>query len=1333
MLINLYYGVKKYSIIFPERMENVNMKAKFNSGLQKKQKNYFSKYLYFNIALLTSLASAQAMPIVDMGSFVNDKILTLKPTALSGAASSDALYSSIVAGDSSSPFYVTVNGTNYYYDVLGMDRDVLSSLNTEKKSPLSGDYFGSYYNLGTQGDFGVFFLMPTDTVNIINGDFINNIGINGAGVMNFGSVSEISGNFIGNKVFNLGGAEGAGVRNAGTIGSLHGDFIANYSQKNAGGIKNDEGTIGSVSGNFIANSAYLNGGAIYNGATSSGAYGIDKITGSFIGNTAGELGGAIYNGGYFSDMGDVSAIFIQNHSGQHGGAIYNVAKWESLDGIFVSNSAKNLTGDAFGGAIYNDNNIKDLSGLFFGNSAVSDGGIALGGAIYSSSYLYMIAKNGLTLFQDNYVSTDGGTTQISNAIYNTGSININAGYDNTDYDTPKKGAGLVHIKDDITGLNGSITINFGSVADVPTNGVVMIDSNVSGNRLTTVGGYLSFADGVTDEHYTGDRFRLTTDSVLFLDADMANSAIDKINTPDLTIENSTVAFRMLSDSSAGLNELFHENVTSMNFGGISFANAYTNNAQYVYSVGAGLAKTETYTGMEGFKTALTQTGDRTFTLTDDLILTEHNQLYADGELTIFGNVSDKDLLVYNADTSVWGLNSAVDWDDYHKITSNNQYSLFKAWGSNSSINIIDAVFDGVGDPSESSVFYRAAIYSSLPMNVYNSAFLNSSSGGISNDDVLNVFNSYFENIQSAPSTTAGAVTTGSWGVSNIYNSVFVNNKYSLNNSGTTNIYNSIMIGAVEGEILNTRNLNIYAVNGNTIIGDENSAAGIRTQHAETYLRASNGTIYINADSYGNSMLVGNLYIGTDDADGNSYDGTVVVNADMSFLPDTINFDNGILKIGEKMGIDSTTGYSNFFGGDFISNGKGILDTQNGVMDRFDLTAWTLNNPQKVLIDIDLDKNEADFFDNATGKNIEIAGINILNSQALYPNTQISISSAGNSLALAADAKTAIGSIFKYTVDDSDLQSTGFLSLTSDPSKANNFAAPALANSLARSGYLNDVLDISSKALSPNRIIIDQNLYGKTDLLVSAWFDFSGDKEKIKPANISFDTENYTGIAGLDMLGGDVLGFDALYSIYSGYVKSEQNYENVITKQDGFVVGASLTMDRGNLTTATTANFMTSFVKEMVASADAEYNLYSGSIANKTSYDFKNCCNQLVLTPSVLIGYHFISSEDYTNASGLNINSEALHVFNVNPELKLSGYFKGVKPYATIGYNWSVGNAGDIKADGVLLADIIAENYAKASVGLDAYVSKSLSAYIQANATTMEREGLGGQFGFKWQF
>ncbi len=1296
-----------------------------------KAKSILVKSFCFNIALLTSLASAQGMPITDMGEFVNNKILNTVPTSLPGGTASDVLYSSIVAGNSSSPFSVTIDGSDYYYDVLDADGNALSSMNVEPTGALSGDYFGNYYNLGVRGDFGVFFVLPSDTVGNIKGDFINNIGDNGAGIMNFGTISSIEGNFIGNKVYNFGSAEGGGIRNAGTIGTITGDFIANYSEKNGAGIKNDSGTIGSISADFIGNTTYLDGAAIYNGTNDSGSYGIEKLSGTFIGNAAGRNGGAIFNEGFFSTIGDVFGIFVQNEAGQSGGAIYNGLKLSSLNGLFAYNSALNLGGDASGGAIYNDSRFDGLSGLFLGNSAVaSAGNTALGGAIYNSNYLYMVANNGLTLFQGNYVSNDGGATQISNAIYNTNTININTGYDATDYNTPKKGAGMVHIKDDITGSNGNITINFNTI---PTNGIVMIDGNVSGNRLSTLGGYLSFADGKIDEHYTGDRFRLMFGATLYMDVDMANSTIDKIRTPELVVDNSTVAFRMLSDSANALNELYYEDVTNLTLSGVSYSNAYTNKGKYEYAIGTGISQTATYTGMEGFKAALTQAGNRTFSLTDDLVLTEDHQTYAEGNLTIFGNISDKDLVVFDTNSGTWGFNSSVNWDDYHKITSGDQFSLMDAWQLNSSVNLFDVVLDGLANPDGFMVSNQVAVQFSMPTNVYNSAILNNPLGGITNSGVLNVFNSYFENTGSEPSTTPGAVLTRSGGITNVYNSVFVNNDYSLTNSATTNIYNSVFIGANEREISNTATMNIYAINGNTIIGDENSATGLRTQGSNTYLRAKNGTISINARSFGNSMVLGRLYIGVDDADGNSYDGTVLLNADMSDLPDTTIFTNGTLKIGANMGRDENTGYTNFLGGLFTSNGNGIFDSQNGVMDRFDLTNWTLNNPLETLIDIDLDSGESDFFDNATGKDIEIAGIKIINPQALKPDTEIAIASAGNSLTLGSGAKNVLSSIFKYTVDDTDLQTDGFLSLTSNPELATGFTAMALAGSNARMGYLSDMIDVSGIVLSPNRVdLSDLRCYG-CNSFVSAWTHFSGGKEKLKSSDISVDDQSFIGLVGVDMLGKDIFDFDVLYSVYSGYIDSKQELDNVKTDQNGFVAGVMMTMNNGAVTNAVTSNFMTSTVKELSALGESEYGLSSVSVANKTGYDFKLNSERMTLTPSVQFGYHYVWGDDYTNVEGVKIKSNAMHLFNVTPELKLAYDVGGFKPYAIVGYNWNVTVEGDVTANDILLPMLTIGNYAKASVGFDVLMSDSFSGYAQINATTSEREGIGGQIGLKWVF
>jgi len=325
----------------------------------------------------------------------------------------------------------------YNYDSAAMQNSRVENTADRSGDSLAGLFINQKIknNSGTAYGGAVYNYSGSAKLGDINADFITNYAgttsatAAGGGLFNrFGSVGNITGDFVGNYAESAGTVWGGGVLNwSGTIENITGDFIGNYIASSGnvakgGAIHNDASKIGDITGSFAGNHASGNstyGGAIYN--TSGGT--INNITGDFIGNYI--VSSLTSQGGvFFNDKGKIENItgdFIGNYAfgkSAYGGAIYNHNKGSigNITGDFIGNYAVSANDVVWGGAIFNRNGtIGNVNGNFIGNYIFSSNS-AYGGAVYNysaSAELGDINAN----FINNYAKGASGTIA-GGAIYN---------------------------------------------------------------------------------------------------------------------------------------------------------------------------------------------------------------------------------------------------------------------------------------------------------------------------------------------------------------------------------------------------------------------------------------------------------------------------------------------------------------------------------------------------------------------------------------------------------------------------------------------------------------------------------------------------------------------------------------------------------------------------------------------------------------------------------------------------------------------------------------------------------------------------------------------------
>ena len=247
-------------------------------------------------------------------------------------------------------------------------------------------------------------------------------------------------------------------------------------------------------------------------------------------------------------------------------------------------------------------------------------------------------------------------------------------------------------------------------------------------------------------------------------------------------------------------------------------------------------------------------------------------------------------------------------------------------------------------------------------------------------------------------------------------------------------------------------------------------------------------------------------------------------------------------------------------------------------------------------------------------------------------------------------------------------------------------------------------------------------YGKEDLKLQ---DMPKVKSTIYGALIGVDSD-------LIELGNS---FDVGFSVFAGYNGGEQKYDDVKARQNGVVIGAMASFYSGDFFSAFALNGGT--IKSKITTSadingDGSFNSYSFGIANKTGYNF-NFANALTLQPSLTLMYSHIKSKDYTNASSVNISSDAVNAFQIAPTLKLiKGFENEFKAYVSAGGVFNTNNKTDVRADGVVLPGSAVKSYGEYTLGVEKRWDR-FGGFIQAGYRSGDRKGAIGQFGFKWFF
>ena len=212
------------------------------------------------------------------------------------------------------------------------------------------------------------------------------------------------------------------------------------------------------------------------------------------------------------------------------------------------------------------------------------------------------------------------------------------------------------------------------------------------------------------------------------------------------------------------------------------------------------------------------------------------------------------------------------------------------------------------------------------------------------------------------------------------------------------------------------------------------------------------------------------------------------------------------------------------------------------------------------------------------------------------------------------------------------------------------------------------------------------------------------------------------------------GWDAVFTGYTGYNGSSQNYDGAGINQSGATLGATGLFYKNNFFTGVTANVGANVAEARTMYGKEDFTMLAAGIASKTGYNFELNDGRFIIQPNFLMSYSFVNTFDYANAAGLNITSDPLNAIQISPGIKFIGNLNnGWQPYAVAQMVWNIMDQSKFSANDVSLPELSVKPYIQYGVGLQRRWGDRFTGYGQALIRNGGRNGIAFQLGFRWAF
>ncbi len=573
-----------------------------------------------------------------------------------------------------------------------------------------------------------------------------------------------------------------------------------------------------------------------------------------------------------------------------------------------------------------------------------------------------------------------------------------------------------------------------------------------------------------------------------------------------------------------------------------------------------------------------------------------------------------------------------------------------------------------------------------------------------------------------------------------------------------------------GAIMTLTDLNIVAKDGYTSVFSGN--------YTEVNGERDDNAIYAGYGSTINfEMKNGGKFVMADNIRG------VTINPNAASLQDRfLPSEYNVNITGEN--IDNTTFYmlNDMYDAD-LTVGQTTLNTVNDSIHTYDVNNFTLSNNTKMVVDVDLANETMDrFTSNGYGEHngdLIVSGMNLLSdskgdsAEIFFAEEGLKDNVLNGTGELPDKYQTAYTPIYKYNVNYDNRDDGGYFvfnrggqnssdsfnpSVLSTP-VANQAGSQAVINETVRFAFQH--MDLFSQLPFNQRMaIINNNRYAGVNNGVNAIsasrYDVRTDTPQynsefeminkgfwVKPFT-SFETINLNNGPDVDAITyGTLVGFDSNFkelkrgwynvqSIYGGYNGSQLSYDGVDTSLNGGVLGITETFYKGNFFTALTATAGANVGSSKTMYGNEDFTALLAGIGSKSGYNFEFKNGKYILQPILFMNYSFVNTFDYTNAAGVKIDSDPLHTFQINPQLKFVTNLKnGWQPYASVGMVWNVLNSSKVRANDVILPKMSVDPYVEYGVGLQRNWKDRFTGFLQAMVRNGGRNGVALTFGFRW--
>jgi len=1142
-----------------------------------------------------------------------------------------------------------------------------------------------------------------NNVGDINGNFIGNYSIVGNttnGTLNInGTGGNITGNFIGNHGSGCNNW-GAGINTRISIGNITGNFIGNYlvsdtslysSPSSNGAAIMASGTVGNITGDFIGNyceSIYSYGGAIYN---SSGKIG--NITGNFINNY---VKGKMYD-------------YSQNNStSANGGAIQN---WGSIGKV------DSATGEVIGGLI-NCN--------FYNNYADNYYYQAVGGAIHAAKDTNIIADNFRSEFIGNYTLTAGVKDDNAIAVNKDATLTLKA-----------INNGHIFFADNIKNafFVTNDNIGYGLKLTGDGTGTISLHNTVSGAAASATNILIDMQDSVMRDY---DLYSLDSnkDTARWnIDIDLENKISDTITTSNaLDVANNRVVLKnlnILNADKAQVNEDYKIQV---------LVNP-ENNSNLQLALGdeinlpdeEQLLSTVQHVTIDALKQA-TNWQDKYTTQTDTIktygILNLATTATTNDSIGV--HVTNQDIKT-EVSSSGDTLALVVQTDDleeknFYFDTAEDEYLATANLGELKNTLTIDGIS---GEETSSTIN------------------LDSHSGFVMTpDSILNIHDVVIKNGQSE----LGAVINSDVidAEVNLTNVSLIDNTVSGDHGGAVYSSSDVNLTADAGDVL---------ISGNKTSKDDEAVYMYRG--AEFKLNSVNGGEITVDDKIGGERGY-NLTL-TGDESGK-------INLNNSVDNAIVNIDSVYLHLNGAEQFKTSN----------ININSGTLDLINDSAQQQVAESFIINGSFNMNIDADLANVKMDRLPKNTttmpGFNINVDKINLVSDSKTesvaipfaYYQFKDNVKYIGpDKLSKDTQVTTAYAPIYKYSVKYENRDDLGYFVFNRGGGSSGNASDafnPAVLSSpvAAQAGAtatMNQAFNYAFQnsdnfmnipylerighkydnryALSPTGDATDVGTFSplftdkdKSSIWVKPYASFENIPLKNGPkvSNITYGT-----IIGYDTdLTSMKRGWERVWTGYIGYNGASQRYSGVDTTQNGGLLGATLTLYKGNFFNATTISAGASVAEDSNMYGHDNFTMLIAGVGNKTGYNFEFKEGRYIIQPNMLISYTFVNTFDYTNAAGVKIKSDPLNAIQLAPGVKFIGNFRGGwQPYIGVNMIWNILDKSDVTANTTKLPEMSIKPYVQYGVGVQKRFKDNCMAYGQAMIQNGGRNGISLTAGFRW--